>query len=118
MKRAPGALHTALPALCLLLCSVLPACRVGPVYAPPRVGAPPAWGAEPAGNAGLLYGAAVDSAWWNSFHDPELSSLVTRLARQNLELKGAAERIEQARAEPLPSSATAAAALPLMPPTR
>ncbi len=87
------------PVLCLLLCCALSACRVGPVYTPPHVAAPPAWGAEPAGNAGLVYGAAIDSAWWNSFHDAELTSLVTRLARQNLELKGAAERIEQARAE-------------------
>ncbi len=100
MRALPHARLSRLAAvICLVLGAYLPACRVGPVYTPPQVTAPPAWGPEPAGNAGLLYGAAVDSAWWNSFHDAELSSLVTRLARQNLELKGAAERIEQARAE-------------------
>ena len=44
-------------------------------------------------------GGAVDVQWWDRFNDPELSSLVARLARQNLDLQEAAERIREARAQ-------------------
>jgi outer membrane protein TolC len=59
--------------------------------------APSAWGSEPTDAATKTYGGAVDSTWWKSFHDAELTSLVTRLAKENLDLKSAAERVEQAR---------------------
>jgi NodT family efflux transporter outer membrane factor (OMF) lipoprotein len=42
---------------------------------------------------------AVDIAWWKSFRDSELSSLVERLAAQNLDLKTAAERVIQSVAQ-------------------
>ena len=38
---------------------------------------------------------AVDITWWKSFRDVELSSLVERVATQNLDLKTAAERVVQ-----------------------
>jgi len=63
----------------------------------PQMPAPPAWGSEPVDAATKTYGGTVDSTWWNSFHDAELTSLVTRLAKENLDLKSAAERVEQAR---------------------
>jgi NodT family efflux transporter outer membrane factor (OMF) lipoprotein len=75
----------------------LSGCLVGPKYHAPQMPAPPAWGSEPADAATKTYGGAVDSTWWNSFHDAELTSLVTRLAKENLDLKAAAERVEQAR---------------------
>jgi outer membrane protein TolC len=56
--------------------------------------APPAWGSEPADAAAKTYGGAVDSTWWNSFHDTELTSLVTRLAKENLDLKAAVATAE------------------------
>ena len=74
----------------------LPGCQVGPKYQAPQMPAPPAWGSEPADAATKTYGGTVDSTWWNSFHDAELTSLVTRLAKENLDLKSAAERVEQA----------------------
>ena len=43
--------------------------------------------------------ADVDSEWWRSFNDPELTSLVTRLVPQNLDLQSAAERDVQGRAK-------------------
>ena len=58
---------------------------------------PPVWGSGPAD--GVVSRAAVDPTWWDSFHDPELSSLVGRLVRQNLDLQSAAERVQQADAE-------------------
>ena len=75
----------------------LSGCQVGPKYQAPQMPAPPAWGLEPADAATKTYGGTVDSTWWNSFHDAELTSLVTRLAKENLDLKSAAERVEQAR---------------------
>jgi NodT family efflux transporter outer membrane factor (OMF) lipoprotein len=42
---------------------------------------------------------AVDITWWKSFRDVELSSLVERLAAQNLDLKTAAERVIQSVAQ-------------------
>ena len=75
----------------------LSGCQVGPKYQAPQMPAPPAWGLEPADAATKTYGGTVDSTWWNSFHDAEMTSLVTRLAKENLDLKSAAERVEQAR---------------------
>jgi NodT family efflux transporter outer membrane factor (OMF) lipoprotein len=41
----------------------------------------------------------IDSAWWKSFRDSRLSSLVERLVAQNLDLKTAAERVIQSVAQ-------------------
>src|SRR6202007_1641355 len=75
----------------------LSGCQVGPKYQAPQMPAPPAWGSEPAAAATKTYVGTGDSTWWNSFLDAELTSLVTRLATENLDLKSAAERVEQAR---------------------
>jgi len=42
---------------------------------------------------------AVDIAWWKSFRDFQLSSLVERLVAQNLDLETAAERVIQSVAQ-------------------
>ena len=60
--------------------------------------APAAWPAQPA-TPSVAVAAEVDETWWDAFADPELSSLVDRLVRQNLDLAAAAERIQQARAQ-------------------
>ena len=92
-------LRIGVPGVYVLLLPLAMGCNVGPKFTPPQVTAPPQWSTEPADVASRTISAAADTAWWNSFHDAELSSLVTRLARQNLDLKSAAERVEQARAE-------------------
>jgi NodT family efflux transporter outer membrane factor (OMF) lipoprotein len=53
--------------------------------------------------------AEVDETWWDSFADPELSSLIGRAVAQNLDLAASAERIQQARAQ---RRVTRAAGLP------
>lgn len=85
--------------LCFGLLTLLGACTVGPDFHAPGNTAPARWwGESDTGPAETVtYGGVVDVAWWNSFGDPELSSLVMRLARQNLQLQIAAERVEQAR---------------------
>jgi len=84
------------PALAGLLLAGLGACTVGPTFHPPTVAAPAQFGAEPQAPS-ATYAGAVDATWWDSFHDAELSSLVHRLGKQNLDLQIAAERIDQAR---------------------
>ena len=81
----------------LLLTFALPlqACVVGPDYAPPAVGAlgvpggysTPAPAAQP----------ADISAWWTSFNDPLLTSIVERARGGNLDIAQAVARLRQAR---------------------
>ena len=85
----------------LALLGALAACTVGPDFKPPAVTSPTPsrYGAEPADVASSTYAGALDLAWWTSFRDPELTSLVDRLARQNLDLQVASERVQQARSQ-------------------
>ena len=94
-----------------LLGTGLASCEVGPIYQPPVViEAPHSWGAEPrVPSRTVAAEGQVDLRWWKSFRDPELTSLVERLATQNLDLKTAAERVIQGVAQ---RQVTAAQGLP------
>jgi NodT family efflux transporter outer membrane factor (OMF) lipoprotein len=86
----------------MLLAALLGGCTVGSDFVPPQSGAPSHWwGGTPAprANSPVIFGGEVDAAWWNRLHDSELSSLVGRLATQNLDLQEAAERVRQGRAQ-------------------
>lgn len=78
---------------------LLTACTVGPDFQPPDPGAPGGWGPERADVRSRTTSGEVDPQWWTQFHDPELSSLVARVAAQNLDLQTAAERVLQSRAQ-------------------
>lgn len=84
--------------LCLLLGLILlPACAMGPDYRPPSPGLPAQWSTpSSAGQAGLTDQDL--SRWWQTFHDPLLTSLEERALAGNLDLKLATARIQQARA--------------------
>jgi NodT family efflux transporter outer membrane factor (OMF) lipoprotein len=78
----------------------LSGCLVGPDYQGPPVGPVPArWEPAPADVGSRPVPGQIDVDWWKSFHDRELSSLVDRLAAQNLDLKTAAERVIQGVAQ-------------------
>lgn len=85
--------------LVLLLGVCLAACTVGPDFQRPVVLAPSVWGPERTDVPSRTVAADVDSEWWRSFNDPKLTSLITRLVAQNLDLQSAAERVVQGRAE-------------------
>ncbi|MHC1480238.1 efflux transporter outer membrane subunit [Frateuria aurantia] len=85
--------------LALGLAMALSGCTVGPDFKPPQAKLPHAWQAAAGSAASQTFGGEVDMAWWRSFQDPELSSLVGRLAAQNFDLAIAAERVSQGRAE-------------------
>ena len=75
-------------------------CTVGPNYQSPEVKEE---SRRPVSNEENLPSrtveGAVDITWWKSFRDSQLSSLVGKLAAQNLDLKTAAERVLQSVAQ-------------------
>ena len=80
----------------LLLFLLLTGCTVGPNYKRPQVSVPQRWTVAPA--RGTSTNAPETDAWWFSFQDPELNSLITRAVDRNLDLKLALERVQEARA--------------------
>lgn len=83
---------------------VLAGCVVGPSFSPPNPDAPADWAAQPSAPSGIATSKvtaaeAEDAAWWKSFKDPELASLVDRALASNLTAKQAVLRIDEARAQ-------------------
>lgn len=76
---------------------LLAGCAVGPSYVRPDVALNPQWSAED--SAQLVRPAAPDTAWWRSFNDATLDSLIQLAYRQNLPLQVAGLRIYEARAQ-------------------
>ncbi len=81
-----------------LLAGLLPlaGCLVGPDYHTPETATPAQWSSPLAGGTTNL--SAGDAAWWKTFHDAELDSLVTRAVQSNLDLRAASARVREARA--------------------
>ena len=78
----------------------LTACTVGPDYESPEIKEAPRRSALNAASVpSRTVEGAVDIAWWKSFRDVQLSSLVERLVAQNLDLETAAERVIQSMAQ-------------------
>jgi NodT family efflux transporter outer membrane factor (OMF) lipoprotein len=78
----------------------LTGCTVGPDYLSPEIKeAPQRRAPDGASVPSRTVEGAVDIAWWKSFRDARLSSLVERLVAQNLDLKTAAERVMQSIAQ-------------------
>jgi NodT family efflux transporter outer membrane factor (OMF) lipoprotein len=76
------------------------ACTVGPDYQSPQIAAAPArMPLETADVPNRTVEGRIEQAWWKSFRDSELSSLIERLVAQNLDLKTAAERVVQSVAQ-------------------
>jgi multidrug efflux system outer membrane protein len=85
-------------ALVLCLCLVtMSGCAVGPDFKRPQYQVPAGW----SGAAEAQQGAANERElinWWSKFDDPNLTSLIERAVKSNLDLKLAEARILQARA--------------------
>lgn len=82
----------------------LAGCAVGPNFVKPKPSVPARWSATAVAN-GAAGAAHVTSehaqtvAWWSSFNDPKLTSLVQQSAAQNLDVKQAVLRIQEAQAQ-------------------
>jgi multidrug efflux system outer membrane protein len=102
-----------IPSAILAAALLLGGCMVGPDFVPPAVETPAAYRFEPAAaeeappEAAPSWeyrydadhaAAAVNLKWWALFDDPVLYELVTTALANNLEVKTAAARIEEARA--------------------
>jgi NodT family efflux transporter outer membrane factor (OMF) lipoprotein len=93
------------PSVMALTAVLLSGCVVGPNFSPPKADAPTAWVATPTGPAAGPLASVVtttqagETAWWSSFADPELSSLIDRAVASNLGARQAVLRIEEARAQ-------------------
>jgi multidrug efflux system outer membrane protein len=85
----------------LILSAVLAAaaagCAVGPDYHKPAAAAPAQWTGTLAG--GETPAADTVTAWWHTFNDPELDSLISRAVQSNLDLRIAQARVREARAQ-------------------
>jgi NodT family efflux transporter outer membrane factor (OMF) lipoprotein len=78
----------------------LNSCTVGPDFQSPELKDEPRRSALNAASVpSRTVEGAVDIAWWRSFRDLQLSSLVERLVAQNLDLETAAERVIQSIAQ-------------------
>jgi outer membrane protein, multidrug efflux system len=79
----------------MLVGSIVVGCTVGPNYLTPTMPLPDHFGATT-----RPVTEHVDFAhWWTTFNDPMLNSLIDRAAADNLDLKVAAARIREARAQ-------------------
>ena len=77
-------------------------CMVGPNYRRPDVATPPSWGelaptAPPEGRSDAIVDGAP-TAWWTTFDDQLLMSLIRRTVASNLTLRQAEARVREARA--------------------
>src|SRR5688572_4009712 len=103
-----------LPLLPIVLLSGCAA--VGPNYQAPQTAAPDAWfefavapapPPDPTGDgpgptsrpASVLARGPVPVAWWTTFGDAKLDDLIVRATRANLDLRRAAARVAEARAQ-------------------
>lgn len=81
-------------ALLVTAAALLGACAVGPDYRAPETAATPFIEASTAGVAEEPF----EAAWWEQFRDPVLDELVERALADDLDLKIALARVEEARA--------------------
>lgn len=85
----------------LVAAYALAGCTVGPDFLKPKAEVPAAWTkavGTPAKSRISATAPQTDS-WWERFHDPELSALIRRAVEANLDIKEAAVRIAEARAQ-------------------
>src|ERR1700760_3582940 len=79
--------------ICLAF-TALSACAVGPRYTTPKEALAPFSAAAPKAE----HAAPPLDRWWTGFDDATLSSLIERALEQNLDLRAALSRADEARA--------------------
>jgi NodT family efflux transporter outer membrane factor (OMF) lipoprotein len=82
----------------VVLAGLLTGCAVGPDYQTPDAALPVAFLTQPAVKEPGSGGASPDRwQWWRTLRDPQLNSLIERALQNNLDLKIALDRLQQAR---------------------
>jgi NodT family efflux transporter outer membrane factor (OMF) lipoprotein len=84
---------------CLVVfAGALGGCAIGPEYFTPDAAIPVNFTVPPAGNGQPSGGANADLwQWWRTLHDPQLNGLIDLAIQNNLDLKIALDRLQQAR---------------------
>jgi multidrug efflux system outer membrane protein len=93
-----GALPRCLAYGCLAVMPVA-GCAVGPDYHRPPAEVPPSWQPQAPWREAVPSDAVLKGEWWKLFHDAELDPLMERALSNNQNLRVAAARLDQARAE-------------------
>ena len=74
--------------------AVLGGCAIGPNYKRPSVAEPPTFRGQATAEAASL----ADAPWWDVFQDPSLNALIQEALRNNYDVRIAAARVQEARA--------------------
>jgi len=81
----------------------LSGCTMGPNFMRPNWASPASWFAGPKEAVkqppSIPVAQPIDPNWWTLFHDPELTKLERRVASENLDVKVAAIRFAESRAQ-------------------
>jgi NodT family efflux transporter outer membrane factor (OMF) lipoprotein len=95
-----GANRLSIAALCLAG-TALSGCEMGPDFHTPHAATPIAFIQDQPASQTTPYtsGDPVDPAWWESFHDPELTKLESLAVAGNLDLQIATQRLLEAQAQ-------------------
>src|ERR1700744_2818711 len=80
----------------LMLAASLAGCAVGPEYFTPDAALPVNFAMPPAGKEPSSAGASPDK-WWRTLRDPLLNELIGQALQNNIDLKIALDRLQQAR---------------------
>ena len=86
------------PGCAVVLAGLLAGCAVGPDYQTPDGALPASFLRQPSIKEPATGGASPDLwQWWRTLHDPQLNGLIERGLQNNLDLKIALDRLQQAR---------------------
>ncbi|MDR2710342.1 MAG: efflux transporter outer membrane subunit [Burkholderiales bacterium] len=77
---------------------VLTGCAVGPDYVKPETTLTPLHHAEAVAARPAVAEEPPLDQWWQGFNDPQLTQIIERVFRQNLDLQASLARVDQARA--------------------
>jgi NodT family efflux transporter outer membrane factor (OMF) lipoprotein len=82
---------------------LLAGCTMGPDFKAPSWASPDSWFSGPHEKVAAVrsepVAATVDPNWWTLFHDSQLTALERKVAAQNLDVRTAAIRVAESRAE-------------------
>src|ERR1700748_3919312 len=82
---------------CVVVCAgALAGCALGPEYFTPDAAVPASFTVPPAGK-GQSGGIGPDWQWWRALHDRQLYALIDLAIQNNIDLKIALDRLQQAR---------------------
>ena len=86
------------PGCAVVLAGLLAGCAVGPDYQTPDGALPASFLRQPSIKEPATGGASPDLwQWWRTLNDPQLNDLIERGLQNNLDLKIALDRLQQAR---------------------